>query len=128
MAEISQTIQFNASPKEVYELLIDDDTFSQLTDAKAKIDSKVGGNFSVWDKYATGKFIELKPGKKIVQTWRASDWPRGEESTVTYEFSANSIGCQLTFTQTGVPEQFAKDIEQGWQDYYWTLMQEYLKE
>ncbi len=127
MADISQEIEFNASPKEVYTLLTDEKKFFALTNSVAKIDAQVGGNFSVWDDYAVGKFSKLVPGKEIIQSWRASDWPEGAESKVSYILSPKNSGCKLRFRQTDVPDDFAKDIEQGWRDYYWSLMQEYLE-
>lgn len=126
MADISQEIEFSASPQEVYALLTDEKKFSALTKAAVKIDAQVGGNFSVWDDYAVGKFIKLSPNKEIIQTWRASDWPDSIESKVTFVFHSSSTGCKLHFTQTNIPDEFAIDIRQGWQDYYWSLMQKYL--
>ncbi len=128
MADISQEIEFNTSPQDIYGLLTSEKKFAEITDASAKIDARVGGNFSVWNDYATGKFNKLIAGKEIIQSWRASDWPDGAESKVTITLTAKGDGCMLHFTQTGVPEEFAKDIEQGWQDYYWSLMQKYLEQ
>ncbi len=128
MADISQKVAFSSSPKEVYSLLTNEKEFSQLTSAAAKIDATKGGKFSVWGDYATGKFIKLQPDTEIIQTWRASDWPDGAESTVSFQLVPNKEGCVLHFHQTGVPEDFAQDIKQGWEDYYWNLMKKYLKE
>jgi hypothetical protein len=36
-------------------------------------------------------------------------------------------GTRLTFTQSGVPEQYYKDINQGWRDYYWKKMKAMLE-
>ncbi len=128
MADITQEIKFSASPKAVYDLLTDEKKFSQLTNASAKIDAKIGGSFSVWDDFATGKFEQLVPSKKIIQTWRASDWPEGADSTVSFNLVSQKKGCLLKFSQANVPDSFAQDIKQGWQDYYWSLMHKYLEE
>jgi activator of HSP90 ATPase len=66
------------------------------------------------------------PGKKIVQTWRASDWPDGVESKVTIVLSQEDESTRLEFNQTGVPDDFYNDIKQGWQDYYWHPLQTFL--
>ena len=125
--QIKQTIDFNATPQEVFELIMDSKKHAGFTGASADVGRNVGDTFSVWDGYATGKNVEVIKDKKIVQTWRASDWPKGAESKVTFEFMPKSDGCELSFTQTGVPEEFLSDIEQGWKDNYWRLMKDYLK-
>ncbi len=124
---IKQTIEFSASPEQVYELIMDEKKHAGFTSDSAKVSREVGGKFSVWGGYATGKNLEIVPNKKIVQTWRASDWPAEVESKVTFKFSKKDNGCELKFTQTGVPSKFYKDIEQGWVDNYWNLMKAYLQ-
>jgi uncharacterized protein YndB with AHSA1/START domain len=119
---IKQTVEFKASPEDVYEALMDQEKHAEFTGAKAKISRRVGGAFSVWDGYAKGKNLELVPGKKIVQLWRAGDWPEGAVSKVTFKFEKTKKGTKMTFTQTGVPDGFLSDILQGWKDFYWAPM------
>ncbi len=124
--DIEQTVEFNASTHEVYELLMDENKHAEFTGASANISRKVGGEFSVWGDYATGKNVELIPDKKIVQTWRASDWPDNAISTVTFKLNSKDGSCELRFSQSGIPKDFVKDISKGWEDNYWKLMQKYL--
>ena len=119
---IKQTVEFSASPKEVYEALMDSKKHARFTGAKATVSRKVGGSFSVWDGYAEGENLELVAGKKIVQSWRASDWPEGAVSKVTFTFAKTKKGTKMTFTQTGVPDDLAGDVRQGWKDFYWAPM------
>jgi activator of HSP90 ATPase len=116
-------------PQKVYEALMDEKKHAKFTGAGAKINPEVGGEFSVYDDYATGKNIELKPGEKIVQSWRASDWPAEHYSTVTFliEPYEDGEGVLMTFIQDDVPEESAEEIEQGWQDFYWLPLKEYLE-
>jgi activator of HSP90 ATPase len=119
---IRQTVQFGVEPDEVYEALMDPKKHADLTGAKATISRKVGGRFSVWDGYAGGKNRELVPGRRIVQSWRASDWPEGVYSTVRFEFTKIKSGTRMSFTQSGIPEEFVQDIKKGWKDFYWAPM------
>jgi activator of HSP90 ATPase len=121
---IKQTAKFKVSPKEVYEALMDSKTHSRFTGGKAVISPKVGGKFTAYDGYCWGENLELVEGKKIVQSWTASDWPEGHMSKVTFALAKDGKGTKLTFTQTNVPDEFAKDIAQGWKDYYWVPMKE----
>lgn len=122
---IDQIIFFSVSPQKAYDALMNSKSHSEITGAKAHIENKTGGAFSVWDGYATGKNIQLIPGKKIVQEWRASDWPTGETSQVTFEFSPDKKGTKLHFIHENVPADFEADIKTGWNDYYWKPMRAY---
>lgn len=116
---ISQSVVLGASSKEIYNALMSSKKHSEFTGGKAVMSSKVGGKISAYDGYIEGKNIELKPNKKIVQSWRASDWPEGHYSTVTYSLSEKSGKTTLKFVQKGVPAEQYADIKQGWVDYYW---------
>ncbi|MBI4064835.1 SRPBCC domain-containing protein [Candidatus Gottesmanbacteria bacterium] len=125
MATIKQTISFDASPQKVYKAFMDEKEHAAFTGAHVKIENKVGGTFSIWDGYAIGTTKELVPGKKIVQTWRASDWPKDHYSTVTLEFLAAGKSTKLIFTQVHVPEDQEKSIAEGWYEYYWNPLKDY---
>ena len=120
---IEQTVTFKASPHVVYEMLMDSAEHARFTGVEASISREVGGTFSAYDGALTGTNVELVPDAKIVQSWRAGDWPEDHYSTATYLLEEADDGTRLTFTQTGVPEQNYDDINQGWRDYYWSKME-----
>jgi activator of HSP90 ATPase len=124
---IKQTVKIKASPHDVYEALMDSRKHAQFTGGKATISRKVGGKFSTFDGYAEGTNLEMIPDKKIVQSWRADDWPEGHYSRATFLLEAIPDGTQLTFTQTDVPDDQYADVSQGWKDYYWAPMKEMLE-
>jgi activator of HSP90 ATPase len=124
---VKQTVTFRANPHDVYEALMDSKKHAQFTGDRASISRKVGGKFSVFDGYSEGINLELVPDKKIVQTWRASDWQEGHYSKVTFLLKETVGGTRLAFTQTGVPVEQYDDITQGWRDYYWAPMKEMLE-
>jgi activator of HSP90 ATPase len=124
---IQQTIIFKASPHEVYEALMDTQKHAAFTGSKASLSRAVGGKIMAYDGYITGKNIELAPDQKIVQDWRAVDWPVGWFSRVTFEFTAVPDGTRLDFTHTGVPEGTEEEFTQGWMDNYWAPMKTFLE-
>ncbi len=124
---IRQSVTFRTSPHEAYEALMDSKKHSQFTGDEATISREVGGRFSTFNGYASGTNLELVPDQKIVQSWRASDWPEGLYSTATFSFEEIADGTRLSFIQTGVPEQQLEDVSQGWHDYYWTPLREMLE-
>ena len=124
---IKQTVNFSANPQDIYKMLMDSKLHAKFTGDVAKIGTKVGQKFSAYIGYITGINLELKPGKKIVQSWRGSDWPEGIFSKATFTLAKTLTGTKLTFTQTGVPLSQYKNIKQGWVDYYWQPMKEFLE-
>lgn len=122
-----QTVTFKASPHEVYEALMDSKKHAQFIGSEAKISRKVGGKFSIYGGEIDGENLELAPDKKIVQSWRYSDWPEGEYSKITFSLEEVEGKTKLTFSQTGVPDDKYEDVKQGWKDYYWTPMREMLE-
>ena len=123
---IRQTATFKASPHEVYEILMDSKKHSELTGSEAHVGRRVGSKFSVYGGDIQGANLELVLDRKIVQSWRYSDWPEGHYSRVTFLLKEVPNGTHLAFTQTGVPDEFYEDIAQGWKDYYWEPMKEML--
>ena len=123
---IKQSVTIQASPQAVYETLMDSQQHSELTDDMAVISREVGGGFTAFGGYSEGVNLELVPDKKIVQTWRASDWPEGHYSEITFLLQENDSGTRINFIQTGVPEEQFADISQGWYEHYWNPMKKML--
>ena len=126
---IKQTLIFNASPKEVYELIMDAKKHSAISGSKVKMSRKVKGKFEVFDGYVNGYNIEIEEHKKIVQGWYFAEegWPQDHYSICTFKFDKKGKGTQLTFTQTEVPSPAVKGLTGGWKQYYWEPMKTYLK-
>ncbi len=124
---IKQTVLFKAEPHEVYEALMDSKKHSAFTGDKAVISRKEGGKFSAYGGYAEGKNLRLIPGKKIVQTWRSSDFDEGYFSKVTFELAKVKGGTKLTFKHEGVPSDQYDELKRGWVDFYWEPMKEMFK-
>ena len=124
---IQQSVTIKATPRGVYETLMDSRKHSKFTGEKASISRKVGGKFSIFDGGLTGVNLELVQDKKIVQAWRGSDWPKGHYSIATFSLKRIKGGTRLVFIQIGVPDREYKGINQGWHDYYWKPMKAMLE-
>ena len=110
-----QIVVFKAKPEAVYNALMDSKKHSLFTGGKAVIGKKVGDNFSAYDGYITGKNIELVPGKKIIQTWRATDdgWPEDHYSTIEFVFKKTKEGTELQFRHSDIPTTVKADYAQA---------------
>lgn len=126
---IKQTVTFNAAPEKIYELIMNAKKHSTFTGADATMSSKVNGKFSAYDGYIHGYNIELIKGQKIVQAWHFAEdgWPDDHYSICTFTFEEINNKTKLTFSQTGVPEHKVKALTNGWKQYYWKPMKEYLE-
>lgn len=126
MKTIKQTVYFNASPHELFELLMDSKKHAGFTGHKARISRKKNGKFTAYDGWIKGKNLEIVKDKRIVQTWRGADWKKGHFSKAEFKLEKKGKGCKLTFTHTGVPDEHYKGINRGWKDHYWKKMKKYL--
>jgi uncharacterized protein YndB with AHSA1/START domain len=125
---IEHTVLIRATPKEIYEALMNGKKHSQFTGAAAKICAKAGAVFSYYGDYITGITLELKPGKRIVQAWRSQGWPEGHYSIVTFALAKKSGGrTQLRFTQAGIPANDYAKKNQGWRTHYWQPLKKFLE-
>jgi activator of HSP90 ATPase len=125
---IKQTIIFAASPDEIYHLIMDSKKHAAFTDTKVTMSTKVKGKFNVFDGYCHGFNIELIEGKKIVQAWHFVEegWPDDYFSICTFLLEPEGNKTKLIFRQSGVPEESAKSLKDGWRQYYWKAMKAYL--
>jgi len=119
MKSIRQTATIlGATPHDIYEILIDSKRHGKLTQQPTKVSRRVGGVFKVGHDLE-GKHLALTKDRRIVQTWRANNWPKGTYSKATFALTRAAGGTRVSFTQTGVPDEFYSEISKGWRDYYW---------
>jgi activator of HSP90 ATPase len=125
-AKVRQEVNIEASPTRVYDTLLDGTRFSEFTGgAPAKIDAQVGGAFSCFGGMITGRNVELIPGQRIVQAWRAGNWPEGAYSIVKFELETRGSGTRLTLEHTAFPDGSAEHLESGWHKMYWQPLKAY---
>ena len=123
---IRQTVYFNGSPKQLYDMIMNSKKHQSLSGEKAIISAKVGGRFTAWGSHISGFNLVLKPGEKIVQAWRATGWWPDYYSIAIFEFKKAQGGSTLHFTQVGVPSNRYSGHYRGWIETYWTPMKEIL--
>ena len=116
---IDQSVTFNASAHEIYEMLMNSQKHSEFTGAPAEISPEIGGEFSIMDGGLSGKTLDLIADKKIVQAWRAADRPEGHYSTAIFLMEESDGQTKLSFVQAGVPSDMFDSINDGWRTYYW---------
>ena len=122
---VHQEVTLHAAPKEVYDAYLDSARHARITGEGAKMSRKVGGRFTAGGTYISGYNLELVPGKRIVQAWRASEWPDGAYSILRLELRAQGKGTRLTVDHVGIPDRFRDGVDDGWHQFYWEPMKTY---
>jgi activator of HSP90 ATPase len=125
---IRQTVTFSAAPEQVYNLIMDQKKHAAFTGTEVIMSSRSNGRFSVFDGYCHGYNIELIEGKKIVQAWHFAEdgWPDDHFTTCTFLFEPFGNKTRLKFLQTDVPEHKVESLKDGWKQFYWEPMKEFL--
>ena len=127
--QIKQTVTFNCSPQQLYQLMTESDLHALFTKKPAHLSKKVGGKFRSYGKKIEGFNLELVKNKTMVLAWRTHDWDKNVYSIVTFNFHKAAGGkCKLVMTQTAIPSGEATHISDGWKEYFWNPIKTYLKE
>jgi activator of HSP90 ATPase len=117
---IHEEVPFKSGPSRLYEALLDEKQFAQVTGGQATtIDRNAGGAFSLFGARIKGRNIELVPNERIVQAWRSEGWEHGLYSIVRFELKADGTGTRLVFDHTGFPTGQADHLASGWKSNYW---------
>ena len=124
---IHEEVDFTASPKRLYEALLDAKQFTAFSGRPADINREVGGAFSLFSGHIVGRNVELVPNQRIVQAWRTVDWPEGVYSIVKFELKAQGSGTHLIFDHIGFPEGLHDHLAEGWHGHYWEQLKNYLR-
>lgn len=115
-----------ATPEKVFRAWLSTDGHAAMTGSPAKIEPRVGGSFTAWDGYITGKTLELKPYTRIVQAWRTTEFPeKSPDSRLEIVLEPVEGGTKLTLTHSNIPEGQADSYEGGWDESYFQPMKEY---
>ena len=115
-----------ASPEDVYDAWLDSARHSAMTGSPATVGRGVGESYTAWDGYIVGRTLELYPGRRIVQSWRTSDFAEDDaDSTIIVELEPTKPGTRLTLSHDGVPDGQTDYESGGWRDFYFTPMKAY---
>jgi len=124
---IHEEVTFKSAPSRLYEALLDEKRFAQVTAGQATtIDRNAGGAFSLFGARIKGRNVELVPNERIVQAWRSEGWDHGVYSIVRFEIKVEGTGTRLVFDHTGFPVGQADHLASGWKSNYWDPLTRFL--
>lgn len=120
------TTELPATPREVYDAWMSSEGHSAMTGGEATVEAHVGGKHTAWDGYVTGTTLALVPNKRIVQSWRTSEFTEEHlDSQIEITLEPTSEGCRLTLRHSDVPADQASDYKSGWVENYFEPMTAY---
>lgn len=129
MKTVRQSYLINSSIDKVWQALVDTEIIDDWGGGPAQMNDRVGAEFSLWGGDIRGKNIEvINPptgGKKLVQQWQEDDWDNF--SKVTFTLSEEGNKTKLDLLHEDIPDNEAKDIEDGWKTYYLGPLKELLE-
>ncbi len=123
--EFSVSDVMPTDPADVYDAWLASDRHAAMTGDPATIDPRVGGAFEAGDGYISGTTLELEPARRIVQSWRTTEFGPGDpDSRIEVLFEPVAEGTKVTIHHTAIPDG-QTGYEQGWRDFYFAPMREY---
>lgn len=136
---IHQELSFAAAPRKLYDALTvarQFDAVTRLSDGlellnapgakPTAISPRVGGSFTLFGGYVTGRHLQMLPGMRLVQAWRAESWNPGAFSIADFSLAEQGAGTRLTFEHRGFPQGQGAHLASGWQEHYWAPLAKYL--
>ena len=131
-ATVERELAIAASPKTVWEFLVDSEKAVRWMGESATFDVRPGGIYRVEvipGNVALGEFVEIDPPRRLVWTW---GWESGPGSSVppgstTVEFELTETtdgGTLLRFRHSDLPShKTAESHGHGWDHYFGRLAQ-----
>ena len=114
-----------ASPREIYEAWLDGRNHAAMTGSPATGSARVGGKFTAWDGYISGRNLTLSPGRRIVQAWRSTNFADADpDSQIEVTLAKTARGTRVTLRHSNVPDGH-DGYKSGWRDYYFEPMKAY---
>ena len=115
-----------ATPHDIFEAWMSSAGHSAMTGAEAVIDPSIGGAFEAWDGYIWGRTLALESDRRIVQTWRTSEFEDSHpDSQIEVLLEPVDQGTRVTIRHTNVPDGQLGYEQGGWQKSYFEPMREY---
>ena len=90
------------------------------------ISTEVGGAFTLFGGYITGRHLEMLPNERLVQAWRAGSFKPGGFSIAAFYLTAEGSKTKLNFEHRGFPDGNGVSLAHGWHVHYWEPLAKYL--
>ena len=117
----------NATAEQVFNAWLNSEAHTDMTGGEAEINDVVGSTFSAWGGYIEGRNLAIEPYKRILQSWRTTEFDDADEdSQIEILLNESNGQTELTLIHTRLSEHGEQYIN-GWKEHYFAPMQEYFQ-
>lgn len=131
MSSIQKTLTLAAPIEQVWAALTDPASIMEwMLDEDVRVDLRVGGHYSLFDRETSGAFIAIEAPNLLEYTWRQRNWP-GEwgDSRVRWVLEANGSYTHVSLLHDHFPnEDELVGHDEGWDLYWLGPMRDWLEE
>ena len=115
------------APTTLYFAWIDSTQHAAMTGGgPAKFDGNVGAKYTAMNGYISGKLVILDLGRRLVMSWRTTDFPRdASDSRVEIHLEALGSSTRILVLHTDIPEGQAEKYKELWNEKYFAPMRAY---
>lgn len=126
MSDLQLHVDLFAEPIIVYDTWLHSTQHGTITEAIASIDPRPDGKYQLWGGVVTGHFISLNRPHSIIQSWRTSEFPSYQQSSIlSLHFKEYKTGTRLVITHEEIPQQMLQQFRYGWEEFYFPRLQLY---
>ena len=120
---------FDARPDDVFMALTDQDLIRKWSGQEAVFERKVGGQFTMFDRWTTGQVLDFKPPRLVSYSWLVADWPEDSSpSIVIISLKNQGKKTMVELIHHGFPNETEKESHRtGWTENVFGPMKEFLE-
>jgi activator of HSP90 ATPase len=130
---IHQEAVIEATPEQVYAVLVDGERFGAMTGMPARISDEEGTVFTLFGGRIEGRQVELVPGERVVQAWRAGaahpePWGPGVYSIVRYSLAPHGAATRFVIDHDAIPPHEEERLAGAYPTFYQDPLAAYFAE
>ncbi len=128
MPQYTVRVVIDASPASVFRALTDARQFRAWSGQAGRAPKRIGGAFSWFDGWVTGRVLAFEEGKRLSVTWSVSEWPKDTRaSIVKMVFTGTSKRTVVRLQHTGLPNaRESASHKKGWEEFVFGPMRAHL--
>ncbi len=115
-----------AGPQQVFDAWMSSAGHTAMTGSAATVGERPGTSFTAWDGYISGKTLEMDPPRRILQSWRTTDFAEEDpDSSLEVLLEKVKGGTRITLVHTEIPAGQGGEYRKGWLDFYFRPMKDH---
>lgn len=118
MPQYTVRTTFDAAPAKVFAALTQARQIRAWSGQGGRVPKRIGGAFSWFDRWVTGRILAFEEGKRLSMTWSASEWPSATQPSIVRMTFTGKTTTTVRIQHTGLPN--AKESaghKRGWEEF-----------